>query len=253
MSALLLVALLTCGFAAAEEAVKKEALPSGEQVLDWVVEAAGGIEAAEKIKNRMSKGEIEFVGMGLKAPVTVYEAAPRNSYLLLESDAIGAVEEGTNGEIAWENSAIQGPRIKEGAEARRAVRESTFNRDFHWRDHYASAVTEAAEAVEEQMCWRVLVTPKEGRAETWWVEQKSRLVVKRSGTMDHVMGEIKFSAYQGDYREIDGLKIPFLVRTEVLQQQQKITLESVQHNVEIPEGTFDLPEEIQALATKAAE
>jgi len=82
------------------------------------------------------------------------------------------METGTDGVIAWENSAIMGPRLRSGVELRYHIREAMFNAPIYWRKVYKAAETVGAEKVEGVDCYRVLLTPVEGKPETWFFDQK---------------------------------------------------------------------------------
>ena len=48
--------------------------------------------------------------LGIKATITSYAASPNKSYVLLEAPELGKMEEGTDGNVAWELAAMTGPR-----------------------------------------------------------------------------------------------------------------------------------------------
>jgi hypothetical protein len=62
------------------------------------------------------------------------------------------------------------------------------------------------------------------------------------------MGEIPAEISVSDYRNVDGVLTPHLIRQKVLQQEFTITLQSTKTNVEIPKDRFDLPDDVKALA-----
>ena len=61
------------------------------------------------------------------------------------------------------------------------------------------------------------------------------------------MDKIPVEVHVSDYREQDGIKTSFKTVINVLGQERIFTTTSVEHNIEIPEGIFDLPEDIKAL------
>src|SRR5258708_17765314 len=62
------------------------------------------------------------------------------------------------------------------------------------------------------------------------------------------MGEIPAESSVGDYRTVDGVLTPFLVKQKVLGQEFTVTLQSMKTNVEIPKERFALPDDVKALA-----
>src|SRR5579859_2200501 len=85
-----------------------DALPTGEAILDKYIEVTGGKAAYEKKVTEVTTGTLEFTGKGVKAHITSYQAAPNKSYSVVEIEGIGKMEEGADGTVAWERSAIKG-------------------------------------------------------------------------------------------------------------------------------------------------
>ncbi len=226
-------------------------LPDGELILDKYVEVTGGIEAYEKIHNRVTKVTIEIVQAGIKATITIYHAKPNKVYTQAEMDALGKMEGGTNGDVAWELSTMTGPKIKEGQERADALREAFFDKLAYWRKVYQKAECIGVEPIEGRACYKVVMTPKTGKPQTFYFDQKTNLLVKVESIMEHQMGTIPIEVFMSDYKEIDGILFPHKAKAKVLGQERIITTESIKHNVEMPEDLFNLPEEIQALVNKA--
>src|SRR5262245_42002184 len=104
------LALTACCLAAADD------LPKGEAILDKYVEVTGGKAAYAKIHSTTTTGTVEFKAMGLKGKMIEYASEPDKRYTEIELAGVGKIQEGSNGEVAWGLSAMQGPRIKEGDE-----------------------------------------------------------------------------------------------------------------------------------------
>jgi hypothetical protein len=198
----------------------------------------------------VSKGFFEFVGMGIKADLTIYGAEPDNMYSLLEGEGLGKIEGGVSGDVAWEETALTGPRLKEKEEKALALREAAFHGTVQWRKLYKKAECVGMETVNEKPCYKVVLTPNEGKPVTSYYDQKSNLLVKIEMTVVTPMGEIPFESYPGDYKRIDGILIPHKTVIKVMGQERMITIESVEHNVDMPKDRFALPEDIQALLAK---
>ena len=69
----------------------------------------GGKAAYEKMRTQVTSAVMEFIGKGVKANMTMYHASPNKSYMVTEIQGIGKMEEGTDGSVVWERSAIKGP------------------------------------------------------------------------------------------------------------------------------------------------
>src|ERR1017187_6379704 len=106
-------------------------LPKGETLLDKYIEVTGGKAAYSKMHSQMMTGTMEFPAMGLKGKMTIYSAEPDKQYFEINLEGVGKMQEGSSGDIAWANSAMQGPRIKEGGEKTESLMRDKFNADLN--------------------------------------------------------------------------------------------------------------------------
>ena len=229
-----------------------EALPKAETILDHSIEVTGGKAALEKRHNEVMHGTMEFTGRGVKGTMTVYQAEPDKNLAVIEIEGIGKIESGSNGEIAWENSALQGPRIKQGDEKAGSLRDGTFNAPLNWRKLYTKAETTGTETVEGHDCYKVVLTPKEGKPTTEFYDRKSGLLVKTAVTRNTPMGEISAEVIADDYRKEGDVVMPHKMINRAAGQEFLISVEKVEFNVDMPKDRFDLPPEIQGLLKKTA-
>jgi len=228
----------------------EEPLPKAEEILDKFVEATGGKAAYEKVHNEKWTGTFEFLGKGVKGPITSYRSEPGKTYTRVDLEGIGAIEDGTDGETAWTLSAIQGPHIKQGDERAATLRQATLRAPIQWRKLYKQAETTGAETIGDQACYKIVLTPNEGKPETQYYDKKSNLLVKISMTLASQMGEIPTETMATDYKEQNGLLSPRKVHLKSLGQEFLITIDKLEYNIDMPKDRFDLPADIKALTAK---
>lgn len=227
-----------------------DTLPKAETILDKTVEAEGGKAAYDKLHSLVVTGTMEVKGIGIKGTMTAYHAAPDKMLVEVNIEGIGMIRDGSDGKIAWEVSAIQGPRLKEGDEKTVALREGDFNSSVHWRDHFKQVVTEGIVKVDGKDCYKIVMTPNEGSPETQYVDKETNLPIKTEMTLKGPMGEIPVEASIGDYRKEGDLLMPHKTIQRAAGQEITILFDTVKFNVDIPKEKFDMPEEIQALVKK---
>jgi hypothetical protein len=263
---ILLATTLACSFAvfasAAVDVVSaaEKELPRADELLDRYINATGGKEAYDKIKNRVSKGTMEFAGQGIKLSGTLYAAKPNLVCTILASDATGKIESGTDGRVVWENSLLKGPAIKKGAERSNALRDSTFDRLVYWKTVYGKAECVGRQAVDGNMCFKIVLTPKRPKASTadqkeselltLYINETSSLVTKIESKVVTAAGTIPVEAYFSDYKIVDGILISHKVVIRLLNQERIMTISDIKHNVELPQDRFEFPDQIQALLDK---
>ncbi len=246
----LLFSVLTLALCAAQEPARKQ--PSADQILDRYIAATGGKANYQKLHTMMSVGTMEFTGRGLKGAITAYNARPNLSYVVTEIDSVGKIEQGTDGNVVWERSAIQGPRIKSGDERASYLRNSDVAAKLDWKKYYKGAEAQGVETINGKPCYRVLLTPLEGKPETRFYDVKSGLLMRTDMVMKGPMGEVPAETLFDEYREEGGILSAHVLRQKALGQEFVTTIRSVMYNVDIPKDKFTLPEEIQALAAKPA-
>lgn len=223
-------------------------LPTGEVILDKYISVTGGKTEYEKVRTQVTNAVMEFTGKGIKANMTMYHAEPAKTYVVVEIEGIGKIEEGTDGSVVWERSALKGPRIKTGEERAVALRAADIRHDIRWRDFFSKVECTGIEPIDGRICYRVVLTPRDGQPETRYYDKTSNLLVRTSMIMKTEMGEIPAESSVSDYRKVNGVLMPFLVKQKVLGQEFSVTLQSVKNNVEIPKERFALPEDVKALA-----
>ncbi len=230
-----------------------EALPSVDAVYNHFIAATGGKAAYEARHSLIEHATINFAKQGLKGSLTIYQAAPDKYLGLTELPGIGKLASGSNGEVAWENTALQGPRIKQGAERDDALRDGAFNAPLHWQKLYAKAETAGSETVEGHDCYKVVLTPKEGKPMTEFYDKQSGLMIKTMATVTSQMGDVNAEILYDDYRKDSDnvLSAHRLVERAAL-EEIVIDVESVEVNPDLPKDRFNLPPEVQALVNKAA-
>ncbi|RMF83564.1 MAG: hypothetical protein D6744_04435 [Planctomycetota bacterium] len=241
-------------FLVPKAAAQNDALPDAAKILDRYVEVTGGADAYKEIRNRVSKGTLEIVGQGIKLDLEIYSARPNLFYRRVESDVTGVGEAGFDGRTAWEVS-THGARIIEGEERDFMARGAQFDSTENWRAQFKNAECVGRETIEGKDCYKIVLTPRAGKPTTRYFDVESGLIVKSTMVIASQMGDLELESYPGDWREIDGIKLPHKSRQVIpaVSQERVFTLESVKHNVDLPADRFKLPEPIRELVQKAGE
>jgi hypothetical protein len=146
---------------------------------------------------------------------------------------------------------MTGPQIKEGEDRAAILRGATFDAAVVWRKFFKKAECVAIDTVDEKPCYKVVMTPNEGRTETRYFDKESNLLVKTETSVVTPMGTVTLELHIGEYKNVDGVLLPHKQRQVVPGIQEMIFItESIEHNVEMPADQFKLPDEVQALVDK---
>jgi hypothetical protein len=226
-------------------------LPAGEDLLRTFIERSGGADAYARAKSVQMTGTVEIAGRNIGGKVSMTEEG-KKSWTAMELPGIGTIEMGSDGETAWENSALQSPRIIEGDEKAAMDRSSSFSLANSWREQYKTIRTTGEETVDGKPAWKVEMTPKEGNVETIDFDKDSGLLVRMATVMSSPLGEIPTDMTLSDYRLVDGIRTPFLTIQNAMGQSIVMKFDKVVYNAPVAPGRFDLPDGVKALLAKRA-
>jgi len=219
----------------------------GQETVDQVIEkylaASGGREKLSRIKSRVIRGEFSLPDMGMYAPLETYIQAPDKFLMWIDMAEFGEVTRGLNGDTAWDINPMTGPRILEGGEKQAVLRQATFNEFLDWKKFFSKGEVAGDETVDDEACIKVVLTPVEGEPIEVLFSKDSGLVRRIITNQNGQNVESTLS----DYREVDGIKIPFLMELVSPQFRFEIQTESIEHNVDIPAEKFKIPDELKAL------
>jgi hypothetical protein len=229
-------------------------LPSADSLLKKSMAAMGGEAALARVKGSVLSGTVEMAGGSLTGPVVMYGSGGKQ-YVAIELPGVGKIEEGFDGETAWEMSALQGVRIKDGAERELAVRGAKMSPLSDWQEFYTDAKTVGEEPVDGKPAWKIVMTPKTSEAktakpETFYLDKESLLLVRTTMTMTMALGEIDVDESIGDYRPVNGIQTPFRMVQKAMNQVLTMKFDKASYDAEIPAGRFDLPPAVKTMVER---
>ncbi|MEW5978106.1 MAG: hypothetical protein AB1898_20110 [Acidobacteriota bacterium] len=214
------------------------AVPGVDELLEKYVAAIGGQAAWEKLTSRVVKGTQEYIGGGSADPVEIYMKAPASS-LIVANTLDGISREGFDGTAGWIKFGEEPVRDMSKEELSWARRNSAFFREIRLRDFYAEMRVKGLEKVKGQEAWMVEAKPTEGNPEKLYFDAATGLLVQRDYIGNSWQGPIEVWAFYEDYREVDGIKLPFTIRQ--INSDVILRISEVKHNVPIDDATFRKP------------
>jgi CubicO group peptidase (beta-lactamase class C family) len=213
-------------------------------LMSKAIEAAGGEANQRKITSRVTIAEIDAIHQGVKGKSTSYAKFPNKSatetMLTVFGKTIGnswSFFDGNSGEDAYSyysGEKYSGKRLED-------VRiDSDFYSILKWKNNFQTIEVKGTEKVGDEECFVVELTPEKGTKVTNYYSTKSFLLLKKSGTTVSSQGPSEnYSFIYSDYREVDGVKIPFKTLNSTNSMGDIIsTVKSVKHNVKIDDKLF---------------
>jgi len=186
------------------------------------MEASGGKEAFEKITSRVSTGTVEITALGVTGNAEINEQAPNRSSIIIDAPGLGMVQSTFDGSSAWLQDPLQGFIRFTGVGLELAKVGAVFNKQTKLKELYPSATLVGKEKVGGRDTYVVQMG-----FEKWYFDAKGGLLLRKGNT------------YYDDYREVDGIKLPFKMRDDVYSGAGIIyQLTAIKHNVKIDEARF---------------
>lgn len=215
--------------------------PTAKEILAKYTLALGGRAANEKIKSRMMKGTMEIQPMGIKGDFESYAAAPDKSVTRSTLAGIGDLIEGFDGQNGWSINPLQGNRDKKGEELAQTKLISNFYREINLAEIYREMKLKGTEKVGANDAYVLVVTAQDSAPEMFYFDTKTGLLLRQDSTIISPEGKMPTKIFFEDVREVDGIKLPFKIRTVIPQFEIIINITEVKHNVIIEDGKFAKP------------
>ena len=214
---------------------------AAEAAVAKYVDAIGGQAAIDKLTSLVEKGTIA-TPHGDSSQFELRESAP-NKVLFLRTPANGqAMRVAYNGEQAA--AAIGGHTNPiHGFELEALKLDANFFRNFNLKQQYtrmqSPPFTQKIDGREVQMV-RGMLPDNQGQ-ETLYFDSQSGLLVRRVTVLRTALGGIPQQYDYSDYREVNGVKIPFVTKVSTPENIQTRTITEAKFNVPVDEKDFSVP------------
>jgi outer membrane lipoprotein-sorting protein len=217
------------------------AMPTVDQILDKYVQALGGKASLEKFTSTASKGTFEIPTFGASGTAEVWEKAPNKTGLRLDIPGFGIVQEGFNGTVAWSQDPQNGLREKTGLELAATKLDAEYYRPLKLKQLYPKITVKGKDKVGDKDAYVLEATPAEGAAESWYFDATTGLLARIDAERESPQGKASVQVFQEDYKDADGVKVPFTMRIVSSAFTIIIKFDEVKHNVAIDETKFNKP------------
>lgn len=223
---------------------------TADEVIEKHLTAIGGRAALAKIKSRSMTGTIAVstpVGE-LSGPVEITNLAPNKARTLIKLDlsAVGAgemtVDQRFDGTAGIVMDSMQGNRDMAGDQLE-GLRNATFPSPFlDYKERGVTVELGAKEKVGARDAFVLTLKPKTGPAVKQYLDAETYLPLRLVAKIEiPQMGTVEQTTDFSDLRDVDGVKVPFAVKSASAAQSFTITIAKVEHNGKIDETLFSKP------------
>lgn len=241
-SAIAVVVLACAQIAAAQTA---------EEIIEQSIAAMGGRAAFDKIKTRSMSGTITLmtpVG-DIPGSVEILNARPNKARTLIKADlsSVGAgpltIDQRFDGQNGYVLDTLQGNRDMTGNQLDN-LRNSGFPHAFiNYKDVGFSVKLQGKEKLGTGEAYVLIFEPATGSTIRQFIDAQTMMPVRFSLTVNvpQVGADVEQTTTLEDYREVDGIKMPFKLTSSSSLQSFTVALDKVAHNIEVDEKLFVKP------------
>jgi zinc protease len=217
------------------------AYPRVGEILDRYEKAIGGRDAWEKLTSRVMLGTIEVPSANLTGTVMVHEKAP-NKFMTAVIINGAVFQQGFDGIQGWTNDPKNGLREQTGPELAESKRGADFLHSFKMRRVYTSMVVTGVEKIGDRDTWVVEAgVPEGGDPTKMYFDAKTGFLLRVISQNHDVDGVSESRDEFDDYRDVDGVKVPFVWRQTNGDTTYVLTFSEVHHDVDLSDSEFAKP------------
>ena len=221
-------------------AASNTALPTVDAILDKYIAAIGGRDAQRKITSRVIRGRVDVPGVSFGGKIEVFAKAPNKSLTIMNIEPIGLLKTGFDGRTGW-NLSGNGLDVATAVD-RAAMADADFYREIKLKELYTRLKVTGQVKDGFRQVYVVQALAAGAPAETLYFDVESGLLVRRDLTRTVSRGPVRAEVYFSDWRELDGVKIPFRMTQSMPTMKFVTTIEEVKHNVAVDDAIFKQPQ-----------
>jgi hypothetical protein len=230
--------------------VHAAAAQTADEIIERHLTATGGRAALGKLTSRALTGTIvvstpagEFSG-----PIEVYSLPPNKTRTLIKLDltAVGVgqmtIDQRFDGANGYVLDSLQGNRDITGDQLE-AMRNGYFPTPFlNYKENGIAVELGGKEKIGDRDAYLVILKPKTGPALRQYFDATSYLLIRQVVTANiPPVGELEQTTDFSDEREVDGVKIPFVLKSSSSAQNFAVSITKVEHNKPIDAAMFAKP------------
>jgi hypothetical protein len=213
--------------------------PTADQILDHYMDAMGGPSALGKLTTRATKGAL-LSESGRTYTLEIVQKAPNLGLLTARSPNGIVSRDGFDGSLAW-NSFGASVFPSNGLEGARIARDSEFFVATNVKKRFPRRFVAGKELVGSEEAYLVRAGGHGDVSEMLYFSVSSGLLLRRIVLTQTALGRYNEQIDYSDYREVDGVKLPFTVARMEVNTRYTEKYSEIKHNVPVDDSLFHMP------------
>jgi hypothetical protein len=211
-----------------------------DQIFARYTEAVGGQEAIERVTSYKTKGTFQLAGR--RGSIEIWGKDPNKNLTVIEFPQVGTVKKGFDGETRWAQTPVGTVSDSSEQEIAEVERDAEVYRAGKIKNLYQSVKLERKARLGGRDVHMIEGVQEKGPPEKLFFDVENGLLVRWDMARRHPKrGTVFVKVHLSDYRDVDGVKVPFNVRFAFESFAFTITIDELQHNVEIDDAVFKKP------------
>ena len=237
--------------AAEQEQETAQISAEAEAVLEKFIEAKGGRDALEKVKNYHYAADLVVDGQKV-AKIKGFQAANRN-LMTIERLTDGAVvrKSGTDGEIAWRVESDGEVQILTGQELRDFMRHnSTVHESLEWINQYESIFHVGKKTIQNQEVDHLIFVAADNRQINRYFSTASGLLIQEEQVVAWNGGSVIQISEISDYRKVNNMVVS---HRRINRFGSEFSSEFIMNEHEtntLEDSVFEIPDEVKKVLAK---
>lgn len=213
-------------------------LPKPDAIIARYVEALGGAPALRKIKSRVITGTTSFFGHSVS--LTIYAKAPDMRATVMKFPR-GEGLTVYNGHEGWASVKPRPAHRMEGSELDEARLQADFYLPLNLKQVFNSFRERPPQKVDGKEAYLLLGMRPNKPPVLFYFSKQTGLLVRMVYFTQTALGRLPQQTDYADYREVNGVKVPFSLTIARPQEKSTVHVTQVQQNVPISNSKFAIP------------
>lgn len=213
-----------------------------DAILAKYTDALGGAAAIEKITTLQEKGTATMPARGgMQMQVSEVRKAPDKALVTISLPNGRQIQRAYNGTTAWQSFPGRGAEELTWDDLARARDWALFIPGVNLKQDFVREQPVGTEKIGDATAYRVMAIRKGGGRVLFYFDAQSGLLLRVSERIESPLGALPQNTDYSDYRDVNGVKIPFSVTVTQVQGPTIYKWESIQANVPVEDSQFEKP------------
>jgi photosynthetic reaction center cytochrome c subunit len=215
---------------------------SADAILAKYTDALGGTAAIEKITTLQEKGTATMPARGgMQMQVEEVRKAPDKALVTVSLPNGRQMQHAYDGSIGWQAFPGRGAEELTWDDLARARDWALFIPGVNLKQDFVREQPIGTEKIGDATAYRVLAIRKGGGRVVFYFDAQSGLLLRVAERIESPLGALPQNTDYSDYRDVNGVKLPFSVTVTQVQGPTIYKWDAIQANVPVDDSQFQKP------------